>query len=101
MRYTFSLLIVLFALSSFAQDDNELPDRKAFKLSLPVDKNSVYEADIDASSFVKNKNILQLYPGEIVYVELEDINGEITLRSVKRFKDSSKTLTVSFTQGVS
>ena len=100
MRYIFSFATLLVAIVSFSQNDNGLPERQAFKLKLPVDKKSTYEADIPASPYVRNDNIVQLYPGETVYLEAEESEGKLKLKSVKESKNPDKTISISFTQNI-
>ena len=100
MRNIFILLITLFTISfCYGQDTTQLK-RVPYKLTVAVDKNSVYEEEIKATGYVLPNKAIQLYPGETVYVfEVEQDNGVIkSLTLVKEIKDSSKTLTLSFTQ---
>lgn len=97
----FSVLLIVFMLiaaCSYGQDTTQLK-RTPYKLTVAVDKNSVYEENIQGTSYVLPDKTIQLYPGETVYIEVERENGIITsLAAVKEIKDPSKTLTISFTQ---
>jgi hypothetical protein len=100
MKYIFILIysFVAVSFSSYAQESPQLK-RTPYKLTVAVDKNSVYEADIQAIPYVLPDNTVQLYPGETVYIEVEQENGIIKrMTAVKEIKDSSKTLTISFAQ---
>lgn len=100
MKPLFFLFLAFCCLNSQAQIDNALPTRTPYKLSLPVDKGSVYEMDVAATPFVQNQNIVQIYPGETIYLEAEQKDGKLVLRSVKAIMDSSKTITVTCVQTV-
>ncbi len=44
-------------------------------------------------------NTLQLYPGESVFIEIEQADGVIkSIKAVKEIRDESKTVTIAFTQ---
>ena len=100
MKKPVAFVLCLFCLCAavHAQDSAAL-QRPAFKLKLAVDQNSFYEANIDATSYLVHENILQLYPGERVYLEVAETDGKIgSLRAVREITDSAKTLIVSFSQ---
>jgi hypothetical protein len=98
MKYLFSLVSLFLYLASYTQDNNLLPERTAFKLKLPVNKNSVYEMDVPSSPFVRNKNIVQIYPGETLFLEATIQDSVIRLTSVKDIKHPEKTITISLVQ---
>src|SRR4051812_18459777 len=95
------LLFVLFFLETsfiYCQDQTQLV-RTPYKLKVVVTKDITYEEDIQATPYVLPKNTIQLYPGETIYVEVEQENNEIkSMNAVKEIKDSSKTLIISFIQ---
>lgn len=100
MKNVFILLSALLTISfySFGQDTAQLK-RVPYKLTVAVDKNTFYEEEIKATTYVLPNKAIQLYPGETIYVEVEQENGNIkSLKAVNKIKDSSKTLTLSFTQ---
>ena len=80
------------------QDTSQL-DRAAYTLKVQVDKKSFYEEEIKAGPYILPNNTIQLYPGETVYIEIDQADGIIKgMKSVKEIKDVSKTVTISFTQ---
>ena len=100
MKYSIfvSFAIILTSFVSYGQDTTQLI-RTPYKLVVAVDKNSVYEEDIKATPYVLPDNTIQLYPGEIVYIEVEQENGIIkSMTAVKENINPSKTLILSFTQ---
>jgi hypothetical protein len=100
MRNVFILAIALVATSlcSQGQDTAQLK-RTPYKLTVAVNKNAVYEENIQATAYVLPDNTVQLYPGETVYIEVEQDNGNIkSIRAVKEITNPSKTVTLSFTQ---
>ena len=100
MRYIYCLIIVFSFLNVYCQNENDLLKRQPYKLKLPVEKKSVYEVDVAESPFVMNKNIVQIYPGETIYVEAEMVNDSMMLRSVKEIMHPERTITMTCTQAV-
>ena len=75
--------------------------RDSFTFSMPVGKDSFYVSHIPASPFVVGPKILQIFPGETVFIEVERSNGVITaISSVKENKNPEKTLEISFVQNL-
>lgn len=100
MRIILTLLvcIVLTSLDLPAQDTASFK-RPAYKLTLAVDKETFYEQDIKSTPYVLPDYTIQLYPGETIYIEVDQENGVVTkIRAVPIVKDSSKTVTISFSQ---
>jgi len=84
----------------FGQDSSQLK-RTPYKLSLPVDKNSIYEEDIKATPYVLPDKTVQIYPGETIYVEVRQDSGKIiSMTAVKEIKDPTLTLTIKLIQSV-
>lgn len=100
MKINIGLTIILVAfLSSAHSQDTTLLKRKPYNLKVVVDKNTFYEEDLNATPYVLFGNTVQIYPGETVYLEVEQENGVIkSVKAVKKITDSTKTLTISFTQ---
>ena len=83
---------------TFGQDSTPLK-RTPYKLTVAVDKKKVYEEDIKATPYVLPNKALQLYPGETVFIEIEQENGVIkSVTAVEKNVNPEKTLTISFTQ---
>ena len=75
--------------------------RDSFTFSMPVGKDSFYVSHIPASPFIVGPRILQIFPGETVFIEVEQSNGLITgISSVKENKNPTKTLEISFVQNL-
>ena len=100
MRYLLTLLLTFSCFFSEAQSNNLLPERHAYKLSLPVEKGSVYEMEVPASPYVQNRTIVQIYPGETLYFEAEEEDGKIQLTSVQKVEHPEKTIMISCRQNV-
>ena len=101
MKHLSFVLLTFLCFSAYSQADNALPARTAYKLSLPVTKGSVYEMDVAATPYVQNQTIVQIYPGETIYLEAGEKDGKLVLHSVKEIKNPTKTITVTCTQNVS
>src|SRR5688572_14088818 len=101
MKRIFSLCLLLMSLNAFTQNNNERPVRDSFTLIMPVSNETFYESHIPSSPFVVGPKILQLFPGDTVFIEIAQIDGLITdIKCVKENKNPDKTLEISFTQNV-
>lgn len=100
MKMNIGLLFILLAfLSSAHGQDTSLLKREPYKLKVAVDKKTFYEEDLAAAPYVLPDNTVQMYPGETIYLEVEQDNDIIkSVKAVKEITDSTKTLTISFTQ---
>jgi hypothetical protein len=100
MRNLLASLLIFLSFYSKAQNNNVLPERQIYKLNLPVDKGSVYEMDVPASPYVQKNSIVQIYPGETIYLEAEERDGNLLLTSVKKIEHPEKTITVTCIQNI-
>lgn len=101
MKTTILILSFLFATVICYGQNNDLPQREAFKLSIAVDDTSIYSADIKASDFILPENTIQIYPGENIFVEVElEKNVIKSMKTVKENLNPKKTLIISFNQVV-
>lgn len=96
------LVLALFALNiksfAFSQASTQLK-RTPYKLSVAVDKKTVYEEEINATYYVLPNNTIQLYPGETIHVEIEQKDGVISaVTAVAEVANPEKTITISFKQ---
>lgn len=99
-KHYFLIVAICFSGLLFGQD-SVLLKRTPYKLKVAVDKKTFYEEDLNAAPYVLQNNIIQLYPGEKLYIEIEQVNGEIkSMKAVKEIIDSTKTITLHFTQTV-
>ncbi len=75
--------------------------RPPLNLKLAVSDSTFYESSITSSRYVNGPNVLQIYPGETVYIEVELVGDSImSIRSVAEIKYPGKTLEIEFTQNV-
>ena len=93
-----SFILLCQSFSSWAQDDNALFERPPFRLKIPIDRNRVFESDIPATPYIQTENIVIMYPGETVYLEVDKTEGTWQLHSVRTIRDSARTLVISFNQ---
>jgi hypothetical protein len=93
-----SLCVFSMHFMLLGQDSTYLK-RPAYKLKVSIDGNSFYEANIESTPYVLPNRAIQLYPGESVYVEVDQVDGNIkNLHAVSKIQDSSKTLIITFSQ---
>lgn len=97
-NFIFSIALLAFSFCLYGQDSTQLK-RTPYKLIAAVDKKSFYEEDLKETAFVLPDKTVQLYPGETIYIEVEQENGVIkNMTAVKEIKNPAITLTISFTQ---
>jgi hypothetical protein len=97
-NFIFSIALLVFSFCLYGQDGAPLK-RTPYKLKVAVDKKSFYEEDLKEAAFVLPDKTVQLYPGETIYIEVEQENGVIkNMTAVKEIKNPAITLTISFTQ---
>lgn len=98
-RIMITILLCLSFVLTHAQ--NERSDREAFTLRLPLDGEQYYEEKIESSPFLVKDNLLQIYPGERVFIEVERDKEEIiSMRVVKKNLYPDNTIEVEFTQTI-
>ena len=98
MKKFFTLLFISFCLINhiFAQDSNE---RESFDLVLAVDEEQYFSAKIDKSQYVIMDKIIQIFPGEKVYIEADVLNYNlINLKKVDSVTNPEKTMIIEFKQ---
>jgi hypothetical protein len=75
--------------------------RLAFDLKLFVDDNQFYNSPMGETNYIINDSIVQIFPGEKLFIEAEVVNNKLTnFRIVNDIKDKSKTLVVDFRQTI-
>lgn len=100
MKFSFLLLALSIRSIIFSQDKSVLLERSSFKLVLPIDKGNYYETNVPSSLYVQHNNIVQIYPGETIFLELKKTGDNIALKAVKEIKVPEKTITISCFQNV-
>lgn len=101
MKLILWIFLLVFSSNVMAQSDNDRPTRDSFTLIMPVSKENFYESQIPSTPFVVGPNILQLFPGDTVFIEVEQKDGIVTaIRSVRENRNKDKTLEISFIQHV-
>ena len=97
---TRTFLTIILSLSSvlaFAQ--NEKTNREEYTLKLPVNGKQFYEQKVNKSPYFVKDDVLQIYPGEKLFIEVEMTKLEITsMRVVKENLNPQKTIIIDFTQ---
>jgi len=96
------ILTILLSLSfAFAYAQNEKEKRDEFTLKLPVDGEQYYEQTVASAPFFVQDKVLQIYPGEKLFIEVETDKKEITsMKVVKENLNPEKTIEIEFTQTV-
>lgn len=92
------LLSINFA-SIYSQ--NEKTNREGFSLKLPVDGEQYYEQQVEPTPYFVKEKVLQIYPGEKLFIEVEVNKKEITsMKVVKENLNPNKTIEIKLSQTV-
>ena len=94
-------LLAFLVLGSIVCSAQELrdPDREAFALKLFVNDSNFYQSDIAAGPYFVKEGIIQIYPGEKLYVEAKVKHGELhDMRVVSLPKDTTKVIHIELKQ---
>ncbi|HTE28533.1 hypothetical protein [Flavitalea sp.] len=96
---TMMSITMMFIASSVSAQDLFPLKRKPYLLTVAVDKKTTYEENLPEANYVLPDQTVQLYPGETVFIEIEQENGVVkNVRAVAENKFPEKTLIISFTQ---
>jgi hypothetical protein len=91
----FSLIIC----KGYGQSDKSGNIRAPFELKLFVNEQQFYSAPMGESNYIINDSIIQIFPGEKIYIEADVINNRLTnFQIVKEIRDKNKTLVIDFQQ---
>jgi len=101
MKLLLCIISLISALpSGFAQDFFPLK-RKPYLLTVAVDKKTTYEENLPEAPYVLADQTVQLYPGETVFIEIEQENGVVkNVKAVTEIRFPQKTLVISLNQVV-
>ncbi len=99
MKTRIFLTILLCTSFAFVFGQNEKTNRDEFTLKLPVNGTQFYEQKVDKSPYFVKENVLQIYPGEKLFIEVETTKSEITsMKVVKDNLNPQKTIIIDLTQ---
>ena len=96
MKFLITACIFLSVLVLTAQ---ELNSRKHEVRNILIDDGSVYELNVAQGPIIIRDTILQVYPGDKFYLEVDPIKNKLfSYKVVGEIKDKSKTITIEFKQ---
>jgi hypothetical protein len=100
MKHFLVLSFLLLAINIFAQELVQIENRDQFELKLMINEETYYSSTIPASKYiVKPNEIMQLFPGDDIYIEATIENSKIILNKVyKTVDDKSKFIHLKFEQ---
>lgn len=99
IKFLLILLINIFSVSTSAQ--NETQFREEFTLEISVDSVQFYQQEITKSKYFVKEGVLQIYPGENIFIETEiDGNNIKEMKVVKENLNPAKTIEIKFSQTV-
>jgi hypothetical protein len=97
-KILFLIMGILIINQVYGQADKS-NKRPAFDLKLFVNDTQFYNAPMGETNYIINDSMIQIFPGEKLFVETEIINNKLTnFRVVNEIKDKSKTLVIDFQQ---
>ena len=100
MKY-FLILVLFFSSVPFNStgQDSAILKRTPYTLRIDVDNINFYEDQIGATPYVFPNNGMQIYPGETIYVEVEQDKGVIkSMKAVKKINNPKTTPTITSSQ---
>jgi hypothetical protein len=101
MKTKVIMTILLSIGFAYTYAQNEKEKRDEFTLKLPVDGEQYYEQKVESSPYFVKEKVLQIYPGEKLFIEVENDKKEITsMKVVKDNLNPEKTIEIEFTQTV-
>ncbi len=93
------LLCQILAVQVYSQLKISNNVRPAFKLKLFVNDSVFYNAPMEQSFYIVRDSIIQIFPGEKLYIEADVANNRlINFKVVPEISDKSKTLIIEFHQ---
>ena len=96
-KILFLFIISLFSTFSFAQNEKEY--REEFTLKIPVDSVQFYQQEVQKSKYFVKEGVLQIFPGENLFIETETDGNKITaMKIVKENLNPEKTIEIKFYQ---
>ncbi|MPS64710.1 MULTISPECIES: hypothetical protein [Chryseobacterium] len=94
-------LLIISLFSNFCFGQNEKEYREEFTLKIPVDSIQFYQQEVPKSKYFVKEGVLQIFPGENLYVETEISGNKITsMKVVKENLNPAKTIEIKFSQTV-
>ena len=95
MKHLLFTLCLVFQFNMMAQ--NEITHREPFKLQIAIDEEQFYGMDIERTPYFVKDNILQIYPGENLFIETEVQDGSVkSMKVVAKNTHPEKTITIEF-----
>jgi hypothetical protein len=97
MKFIYAILIFLTFTICNAQNDKLY--RETFKLNLAVNEEQYYTMDVAKTPYFVKEKILQIYPGENVFIETE-VKGDsiFSMKTVERNIHPERTIEIKFYQ---
>lgn len=95
------ILVIFFLIGSIRTilAQAELPFRKPYRLVVYIDSTKYYGQDIDSTPYFGSNNLLQLFTGEQVFVEVETKGKQIlSMKSVSGIRHPEKTIVLELEQ---
>jgi hypothetical protein len=93
------LIISLIITQGYSQVLKLNKKRPAFDLQLFVDDTRLYKAPMGETDYIINDSIIQIFPGEKLFIEADVVNNRLTnFQIVSEIKDKNKTLIIDFKQ---
>jgi len=94
-----NLIIAFLLLHQVLFSQNLRPQREGFTLELAIDEETFYKDDIPKSPYFVKGTMLQIFPTELLNIEVEIKNDSIySMKVVEKNLHPKKTITIDFKQ---
>jgi hypothetical protein len=95
----FGFLVCFFLITNIYAQSDSSNLRPSFELKLKVNSKQFYTAPLGETKYIINDTIIQIFPGEKLFIETNTINNKlVNLRRVDSIRDSTKTIIIEFVQ---
>ena len=95
MKHLLFTLLLVVQFNMMGQ--NEITHREPFKLQIAVNEEHFYAMDVERTPYFVKDNILQIYPGESLFIKTEVVDGSVkSMKVVAKNTHPEKTITVEF-----
>ena len=97
MKYILLFFSIIISIQVSSQNQKDFRDSLTVKLT--IDSRNSFTTVVEPSPYFIDKNELQIYPGEIIYIEIELKKRTIlSMKVVEENKNPERTILISFDQ---
>src|SRR5690606_30300593 len=95
MKYLFLIFSIIISIQVNSQNQKDFRD--SLTVNLTIDSRNSFTTTIEPSPYFIDNNELQIYPGEIIYIEIELKKRTIlSMKVVEKNKNPERTILIIF-----